>query len=276
MKKSEIIQASIDMITEYYRNNLEPFFNFVADDVLWIGPRGGQVLVGRESLIRTWTSEQDHQLRFSMGNIEVLTATTGRGNLEVLLEYYVHTHFPDGNVDTHHQRLHYSWGNRQIEENGETKTVPKICMLHISNVSADVKKIGKVYPKTASDSHRDAIRTKLSRVGFRTVCGQGMNEESYYFNSSTILWIESADNSKHSLIHTSEGTFKAREPLRYFEEQLSGTLVRVHMSYLINPLYLRSVRRFEVELTDGTVLSIPEKKYTMVRQKLQEWKPDAS
>lgn len=276
MKRGDLVQTSIDILTEYYCNNFEPFFNNIADDILWIGPRGGQVLFGKDAILRAWSSEGGHKLFFSLGNIEVLTATTGHGNLEILLEYYVYTHFPDGPVDTHHQRLHYSWGKRPIEENGESKMVPRICMMHISNIHANNQSQGKIYAKNPMDSQKDAVETNFSNVSFRTVRGQGMDETSYYFNSSTILWVESADNSKHSLVHTTEGVVKAREPLRYFEAKLSGTLIRAHTSYLINPLYVRSIRRFEVELTDGTVLSIPQKKYTAVRKKLQEWKPETN
>lgn len=49
MKKEEIIQLSLQIITEYYQNNLQPFFSFVSDDVLWIGPARHQEIQGRKS-----------------------------------------------------------------------------------------------------------------------------------------------------------------------------------------------------------------------------------
>lgn len=272
MKKEELIKTSIYIITEYYKNNTKPFFDYMADDVLWIGPRNGQIISGKEAMIRTWDASENN-LIFSMGNIEVLTSSTGRANLEVMLEYYVYTHFPNGKVDKHHQRLHLSWGNRRMTENGESVTVPRMCMIHISNI-ADTAISGKVYPTSEEESVPDAVDTLVSRTSSRTVYGKDTNDTVYYFNSSTILWIESADNGQHAIVHTTEGEIKAAERLRYFEKEFSGELLRAHISYLVNPLYVRSIKRFEVELTDGTILSIPEKKYTAFRKQLEEWSPE--
>jgi hypothetical protein len=77
MKRQELIQQSIYIVTEYYKNNLEPFFACLAEDVLWIGPRKEQILRGRETMIRTWSSAEQ-QPTFSMGNITEYSVSTGR------------------------------------------------------------------------------------------------------------------------------------------------------------------------------------------------------
>lgn len=48
-------------------------------------------------------------------------------------------------------------------------------------------------------------------------------------------------------------------------------MIRAHASYLINPVYVHSVQRFQVTLTDGAAIPIPEKKYTAFRQQLRNW-----
>ena len=53
-------------------------------------------------------------------------------------------------------------------------------------------------------------------------------------------------------------------------EQYPRLFLRCHQSYLINPHYLRNIRRFAVTLADGTELPIPEKKYTSFRDKALE------
>lgn len=273
MKKEEIIQKSVEMITEYYKDNLEPFFSSVSDDVLWIGPRSGQILQGRSQLMQAWETE-DHNLLFSMGNITVKSLSTGRNNLEVLLEYYVDTLFPDGETSRHHQRLHYSWGYRRVEEDGKPKRmIPRVCMIHISNLAPDSVKNGQIYASSVSDSEQDAVTAAFTRNMFsRMIYGKGLDEVAFYINSASVLWLESTDKGRHSIIHSLEGNSKAVERLRYFEEHFSDVLLRAHSSYLINPLYVRSVKRFEVILTDGTTLPIPEKKYTAFRRKLENWK----
>lgn len=275
MKVQELVRRSIDIITNYYDNKLEPFFEAIADEVLWIGPRGGQVMQGKEMIVKTWSGQEDHGLRFTMGNIEAKTVSVGASSLEVLLEYYVYTFFPNGESDEHHQRLHLSWGCRR--KNPDGKRIPQIFMIHISNISDEQP--GKpsdgnvrVYASSHLESHYDAVSSpSLSRIFFRTVYGRGKSEITYYFNSSTILYIESADRSLHSIVHTLEGPYESIEKLRYFEENFGSEMLHAHASYIINPMYVRSVQRFQVTLTDGTVIPIPEKKYTAFRDQLRNW-----
>ena len=51
------------------------------------------------------------------------------------------------------------------------------------------------------------------------------------------------------------------------EKKYSRLFLRCHQSYLVNPLHIRNIRRFKVNLTDGAELPIPEKKYTAFRDK---------
>lgn len=272
MNREKLIQLSIHIVSEYYRNNLQPFFDVLSDDVLWIGPRNGQILAGRDQMIRTWTAEIARAPLFSMGDTTVNCVSTGRSNLEVLLEYDVYTYFKTGETDRHRQRLHLSWGIRAVTENGICVHVPKLYMIHISNIESAKEQSVRVYAASSSESRPDAIESSLSgRISARVLSGKGMNEETCFFSTSSVLWIESADGGRHSVIHTAEGSYPAIERLSFFETHYPDLLLRAHISYLINPLHIRSVRRFEVTLSDGIVLSIPQKKYTAFRAALAEW-----
>lgn len=275
MKKQEIVQESIRIIAEYYDGNLQPYFDAIDDAVLWYGPRGGMVLQGKEAIVAAWEASE-HDLRFSMGNIEAKTASTGSSNLEVMLEYHVYTYFPNGSADQHHQRLHYSWGYHGRDAEG--KRIPKIFMIHISNVTEEEDSAStgnpqvRVYASSLSDSRVDAVSLPdLSRVHFRTVYAKGENEVIYYFNAATVLWIESADGGRHSIIHTLEGSCKSIEKLRSFEDRYPEVFLRAHASHLVNPLHVRTLRRFEVTMADGTALPVPQKKYTAFKRELESW-----
>lgn len=71
MKKDDIIRLSIYIITEYYKNNLTPFFEHISDDVLWVGPAKRQLLQGKKNLMQAFAQEK-HNLTFTMGDIKVL------------------------------------------------------------------------------------------------------------------------------------------------------------------------------------------------------------
>ena len=65
---SEILSLSYYMISEYYNNNLEPFFEYIDEKILWIGPAQKQLLRSRAEIIKAWSKEAP-ALTFTMGNV---------------------------------------------------------------------------------------------------------------------------------------------------------------------------------------------------------------
>lgn len=271
MKKSDLIQKSITILTKYYQNELDPFFDSLADDVLWIGPRKGQVLRGKDTMIRAWAENFIVQ-HFSTGDISVMTASTGRNNLEIMLEYDVLTMFPDAAPIRHHQRCQFSWGYRRTGESESSAKCPRICMIHLSNITSDVIREGQIYADSAAQEKLDAVTGDLSSGSFSPIMPVRLeNEVTLFLRPESIMWIESKNGGRHSLIHSSSGIYSSTERLRSFEDKFRGFLLRAHVSYLINPLYVLSVKRFEVTLTDGTRIPVPQKKYTAFRHELEQW-----
>ncbi len=107
MKTDDLIFRSIFIITEYYKNNLEPFFENISDDILWIGPAQRQQMQGRENLMQVWAAEK-HALTFTMGDIKALCVSPHDRVKEILLHYDIYTHYPSGNTTMSDQRLHYT------------------------------------------------------------------------------------------------------------------------------------------------------------------------
>ena len=59
------------------------------------------------------------------------------------------------------------------------------------------------------------------------------------------------------------------ENISVLRKRCGDSMVRCHESFLVNPDFVQEIRRFEVCLTDGSVLPIPEKRYTAVRAQLE-------
>ena len=117
MKADDVISRSIFIITEYYENNLEPFFESIGEDVLWLGPAKRQYIQGKQKLIDTWMAES-HNLTFTMGDIEATCASPAANVQEVLLHYEVSTHYPSGKTFLHDQLLHFPWRERRVKHEG--------------------------------------------------------------------------------------------------------------------------------------------------------------
>ena len=47
MDTRKIVQKSVNILVEYYENNIQPFKDAMDDDILWIGPLQGQMIRGK-------------------------------------------------------------------------------------------------------------------------------------------------------------------------------------------------------------------------------------
>lgn len=57
------------------------------------------------------------------------------------------------------------------------------------------------------------------------------------------------------------------DTLNRMEEKLEGNgFLRIHQSYLVNSRYIRGIKRYETELTDGTVLNVAQNRYKQVEK----------
>lgn len=132
MTSNELIERSIYIITEYYQNHLQPFFDHLSEDTFWIGPAEGQQLRGREAIISAFSSEV-HELTFTMGPVRAVCLSLNETVREIILQYEIYTHYPNGNTDFHDQRLQYSWSKKQVQTKQGLESFWEIALIHISN-----------------------------------------------------------------------------------------------------------------------------------------------
>lgn len=62
--------------------------------------------------------------------------------------------------------------------------------------------------------------------------------------------------------------------LSKLEETLSDFFVRIHRSYMVNKNHVRRIQKYEVNMDNGDVLQIPQRKYLIIKKKLQSPLPD--
>ncbi len=255
MNVSTLVNRSADIINQYYQNNITPFLDAFHEDALWIGPAEKQILRTRKA-IREAFAREEHHLQFILHDLTLVPLPVGsRHACEIMGFYRVDTIWPDGSSNQVIQRVQLTW----CLQNGE----PRIRVCHISNAIAYDER-DKIYPVHYAETFRTmtlAGKARSERLSFR-----GLDKSLLYLNRSHILYIET--NGHHTTLHTSDGDYESLDRLAAIEKRYPEYLLRSHQSYLINPEHVTQIRRFEVQLTGGTVLPIPEKKYTAVKAKL--------
>ncbi len=263
MKKDDIIRLSLFIITEYYKNNLNPFFEYISDDILWIGPAQRQQIQGKKNLMQTFSMEK-HTLTFTMGDIKVLYASPHRHVKEVLLHYDIYTHYPSGNTDVHNQRLHYTWCEKKSKTAGEPVYRPEIICIHISN-SWTYDNRDTIYPVHYENISKKAP-VPIEQKHYVTV--KAVDKYIHRIAASHILYIATVKRSSRLQIYTQNGTVTINGTLSELEKKYPGLFLRIHSGYLLNPFHVINIRRFAVTLSDGTELPLPEKKYTRIKKLL--------
>ena len=264
MNQQHIADLSAELIMKYYDNDYMPFLTRMDDDALWYGPAEGQFLRGRENMISVWNAEE-HSLRFTLGNMEVMHTSAHPSFCEVMLSYHVTTHYPDDHDITLYQRLQMTWCERATESpDGSREKEPRILLCHISNPH-EKHEDDLIYPTNFHEVLRSkaALNSRGERIRFH-----GIDRSDYFFLADTVIRIEAAHGGKHSVLVTNEGEqVEVRATVAEIEKRYGRVFLRCHQSYLVNPAYIRGIRRFKVTLTDGSELPIPEKKYTAFRDK---------
>lgn len=260
MKTDDLIYRSIRIITEYYKNNLQPFFESIGEDILWLGPAERQMIRGKQALLQTFAREENN-LTFTMGTIMAVCVTPHSHVKEIVLHYDVYTHYPSGTTHVHDQRLHYTWVERRVRTDAGWDSRPEIAVLHISNLwkydSRDT-----IYPVHYEDM---PVLPELLPGPQHYLTVKAADMSVHRIAAERILYVETVKRAAKLLVHTQGGTITVNGSLPGFEKSAPGLFLRVHASFLVNPAHVRQVRRFELTLSDGTCLPIPEKKYTRIK-----------
>ena len=248
MNISAQIQQSVHIITEYYENRLQPFFDAIDDDLLWIGPAERQWMQGKENILNAFTQEEGrHHLTFRMSNISATPISCGTHACEIILTYLVYTYYPNGAMTVHDQRLHFTWRDKKVTgPDGKKHLVPKAAVIHISNAFPYDDR-DKIYPV-----HYDEMKvpTTLTPATGPRITISGSNHVCHFLAANSILYIETGSRSPYTVFHTLNGEFNSTESISKLEKKYSDIFLRVHASFMVNPLFVQSIRRFEITLTD--------------------------
>lgn len=264
MNTDALLHQSILIITEYYNNNLQPFFDAVSEDILWIGPAQRQELRGKQQLIDAWSSES-HNLTFTMGEIRAVCVCASSSVREIILHYDIYTHYPSGNTDIHDQRLHYTWRERRVKTDSGYERIQEIIMMHISNAWLyDIQ--DKIYPVHYENL---SLPTRILARPESYLIFKSINRSMYRVAANNILYIEKVKASSHISVHTTLGVITANGKLQDIEQRCKD-LIRIHAGHMVNPRYVTELRRFAVTMSDGREFPIPEKKYTKIKKLLTE------
>lgn len=181
------------------------------------------------------------------------------------MTYIVDTFYPDDTIIRCNQRLHLSWLDTPVSaSDGKTCYEPKIRICNISN-SIPYDSRDNIYPiHFTSLPFSRGFNVKFTNEEKMQFKGKG--NTYFYLSESEIIYITNSDH--YATIHTATDEFVLSNSLTDIENELPSHFVRCHISTMVNSKYVKSIQRFFITLENGVTVTIPEKKYTQVRDKI--------
>jgi hypothetical protein len=256
MRHQEIAEKAQQILLAYYNNDIMPFLSACHDDVMWIGPAKGQYIQGKAKLVAAFGAEKN-PLRFSVEDLAVTPVPTSSASVwEVVMHFLVDTYYPDGSTNRADQRIVISMVDCLKD--------PKILICHISNgYSYDER--DSIYPVHYNEMLERRGKAAAAPEAMR-LCLRGPARTELYLDKSSVTFFESHD--RHTTVHTLAREYESIETLASIAKRYGDMFVRTHVSYLVNPDFVRNVERFKITLFDGTTVPVPEKRYTAIRTEL--------
>lgn len=257
MEFKKMRDLSYYIISEYYKNNLDPFFEYLDEKVVWYGPAEGQKIFSKKSMLGAWGKEK-HNLKFTMSDVKDYVVPINKNALSVILSYHVYTHYPNGVTHIHNQNLDMTWISRKIKTpNGKMMEKSSIIKIFISNLHQknEYDNIYAINGENEKYAYFDTsvdqniiVKDKIGTI-YRIIC-------------SNIIYIEKKDEGRHSVIYTTTETIECMEKTNDIVKQNDNFFISPHISYLVNPLHIKKIERFKLTLDNNKILPIAEKKYT--------------
>jgi len=241
------------IMERWYALDTEPVKAVLDENASWIGAAAGQFYMGKSAVLDALKKICGDLLPCTVSGQTYNVADAGvdwcvvAGNIVVTLS-------AEDKVLCEPQRLTFVWRLRNEKLS--------LSHMHVSNNAAVVAP-DEEFPIKASRAAYDYLTMHISE-GAVTVLGSDRN--LYRFERDSVRYLSAAN--EYMLIHGENCDIRVHRRLGAVQRELFPKFIAIHRSYCINPAFLRTMRQYEAELTDGTRLPVSRERYAGICEKL--------
>ena len=251
--QKKALELTQQIMERWYRLDTALLKENLDENASWIGAAEGQFFLGRPAVLDALENVCTQLMPCSVSGQTYRITDSGpdwclvAGLITVTLE-------SKEMVLREPQRLTFLWKmrNRKLF----------LSHIHVSNNAAVVAP-DEEFPIKASRSAYEFLEEHISG-GAVTVMAS--DRSIYRIERGTVLYL-SADN-EYMIIHGQNGDIRLHRKLSDVMTEQFPKFLKLHRSYYVNPCYLRVIRAFEAELTDGTRLPIARERYAVLCKEL--------
>lgn len=258
---NEIIGLTQECITRFWQFDVEYAISYFDEDVLWIGSAQSQFMVGYEEAVADFRGIKKELVPCHLLRQEFSVVQNAGNACTVVGRYLTTTDDSVGYFLQVQQRCTFTW------ELIDGK--PKIKHIHISNPMGELQLAeGEKVPNALGQMSKKYWEYRLTAAQDKNrIVVPDKSEVTHFLMPSEIVYVTA--NRKTCMIHTLSGrTIDARMSITDFLSKISGGFSSVHRSHVVNDNYIARIQQYEVVMADGSVIPIPVKKYTEIRDTL--------
>lgn len=247
----DAVAITEDFIHHFWNGDIKSCASVLSPEFVWIGPQAKQMNLDAKGFIKTHASfilKAPHAVlaneRYSfLGSpapkIFIVTA-----------EYNSYIEPTDTNPYAAAHRSTFVWK--------QTPRGHKLVHCHISHpFSSTLQENGNPAPLT-QDINGHVLLLSSRRCYRSTVELRDILGNIHVLRLAEIVYLEAQKQS--TIVHDTEGSFRLREGITKVVENLNQAdpiaLVRIHRSYVVNPLYVKTIKSDVVELATGQELPL--------------------
>ena len=242
------------VIESFYHQDLNLLIQKLHPDVTWIGAADGECIKGYEQVCeyiknidvpRCDILKKEFQVVANSDDIFIVAgcmkvaASQGRG--EIL-----------GAV----QRITLIWKTEEQKF--------KLLHFHVSNPIESQKNNERFSHSMGTETY-EYVKKLLSQNRSRLIA-YGKHDRTYVIRNKDIVYIE-AENTD-SVIHCLNRDILSRESISDLEKKVGEGFIKTHRSFIVNSRYITGIKRYQLAISQGIELPIPEKKYREIKEKV--------
>ena len=254
ISSTELISITKELFHHTYDGNLDLWFELLCNESVYLGSNS-PVLIGADAIRKhfaAWGSDKrtgivkehyycDMYDKRTACVYGIFTLSSNQMPYDAISRFTILYHINDGKPKILHQHNSYEY-RRRSKEQAKLMTFTADALAFLDDLMIQQRS----YEPLLIKSGKNILP----------------------LNPLLILYIETS--GKRTNICCVDNIISCNSSISELEGQLPEYFYKIHRSYFVNVKYIVAIRRFEVELLNGTTLSIPEAKYTHVKGVLLE------
>lgn len=271
MDYRETEKITVRIIEQYYKGNLEPFFDRMHPDVIVLSVGRKMLFQGKKNIIEQFGENLKKDMRYEIESMECSAHQLSSSICFVLLEMNLFAYYPDGRIEKVNQRVTVNWKYyKAVKCEDNTVLTGWIAMsAHISvGLEADSPVVNMAH--FSENIVREAIAQirDEQRYQFRDVKGR-----LHYASSLQVLRVQS-DRSYSYIYLKEEKKIRVYKSITELEQELGVLYLRIHKSHLVNKNHIMDIRNYKAIISDGTVLPVSQKRFAEIKNSWMEFKKE--